>query len=207
MLINTKDINMDTHKEFILASSSVSRFKILTNCGFVFRQINPSCNEEEIKKKLKKINKPVNIAKRLSFEKAKSLSLKRKYFNKHVIGCDTLIYLENEIFDKAKNLREARLKLKKLSGKTHNIVSGLTICHKGNKVWDCSSTSRVKIRKLRPFQIDEYLKKTGKQILHSVGCYQLESLGPQIIEDIKGDYFNVLGLPLFKLLKYTQDIQ
>ena len=190
MLINTKDINMDTHKEFILASSSISRFKILTNCGFVFRQVNPSCNEEEIKKKLKKINKPVNIAKRLSFEKAKSLSLKRKYFNKHVIGCDTLIYLENEIFDKAKNLREARLKLKKLSGKTHNIVSGLTICHK-----------------VRPFQIDEYLRKTGKQILHSVGCYQLESLGPQIIEDIKGDYFNVLGLPLFKLLKYTQDIQ
>ena len=54
MLINTKDINMDTHKEFILASSSVSRFKILTNCGFVFRQINQSCNEEEIKKKAKK---------------------------------------------------------------------------------------------------------------------------------------------------------
>ena len=83
MLVNTKDINMDTHKEFILASSSVSRFKILTNCGFVFRQINPSCNEEEIKKKLKKTNKPVNIAKRLSFEKAKSLSLKRKYFKSH----------------------------------------------------------------------------------------------------------------------------
>ena len=52
-------------------------------------------------------------------------------------------------------------------------------------------------------QINKYLKITGKQILNSVGCYQIESLGPIIIEDIKGDFFNVMGLPLFKLLKYV----
>ena len=53
MLVNTKDINMDTHKEFILASSSLSRFKILTNCGFVFRQINHLVTKKNKKKKLK----------------------------------------------------------------------------------------------------------------------------------------------------------
>ena len=51
-------------------------------------------------------------------------------------------------------------------------------------------------------EVDQYLKKTGIQVLDSVGCYQLERLGPNIIEDIKGDFFNVMGLPLFKLLKH-----
>ena len=61
----------------------------------------------------------------------------------------------------------------------------------------------VEIRKLTTKQIEGYLKKSGKQILQSVGCYQLEALGPQIIKDIKGDFFNVMGLPLFKLLKFV----
>ena len=51
----------------------------------------------------------------------------KKYFNYNVIGCDTLIYLENKIFDKAKNKKEAVLKIKKLSGKKHKIISSLTL--------------------------------------------------------------------------------
>ena len=100
-----------------------------------------------------------------------------------------------------------RSKIIKLSGKTHKIVSGLTICKKGKKVWQTSETTSVKIRKLKPSQIEKYLKKTGKQILNSVGCYQIEALGPNVIENIKGDYFNVLGLPLFKLLNYISKIK
>ena len=90
-----------------------------------------------------------------------------------------------------------------MSGKKHKIVSGLTICRKGKRIWQCSSTTVVKIRKINKHQIDKYLKQTGSQILNSVGCYQIESLGPVIIEDIKGDFFNVMGIPLFKLLKYV----
>ena len=87
------------------------------------------------------------------------------------------------------------------SGKTHKIISGLTVCRRGKKIWQCSETTLVKIRRLKKAQINSYLKKTGKQILGSVGCYQIESLGPNIIENIKGDYFNVLGFPLFRFLK------
>ena len=197
---------MITHKPYILASSSKSRYKILKNSGFIFKQVKPLCNEEEIKKKInKKINKPTSIAKILSFEKAKSVSGKKKYFNDYVIGCDTLIYLNNKIFDKAKNNNQAKLKIMKLSGKTHKIVSGLTICKNGNKIWQCSATTRVKIRKLTPNQISKYLEKAGEQVLDSVGCYQIESLGTNIIEGVSGDFFNVMGLPLFKLLKYVSN--
>ena len=196
---------MFINKEYILASSSLSRSRILKNCGFRFKQVRPLCDEEKIKKLIKKnkIKKPSLIAKKLSYEKAKSISKEKKYFNKRVIGCDTLICLNNKIYDKANNIEEAKDKIKKLSGKKHKIISGLTICINGKKAWQCFEITEVKIRKLDERDIKKYLKKTGKQILESVGCYQIESLGPNIIENINGDFFNVMGLPLFKLLKYA----
>ena len=55
-------------------------------------------------------------------------------------------------------------------------------------------------------QINIYLKKTGIDILSSVGCYQVERLGPQIIKSIKGDFFNVLGFPLFPFLTFLSKV-
>ena len=75
-----------------------------------------------------------------------------------MIGCDTLIYLNNRIFDKATNIREAKQKIKTLSGKKHKIVSGLTICKGGKKIWQCSVTTDVRLRKLNEKQINKYLK-------------------------------------------------
>ena len=107
---------------------------------------------EEIKNKIKSKRgatiKPSNLAKILSLEKALSVSKNQKYYNFNVIGCDTLIHLDNKIFDKAKSIKEAKLKIKLLSGKTHKIVSGLTICKRGVKIWQCSTTTNVKIKKL-----------------------------------------------------------
>ncbi|MDC3131741.1 Maf family protein [Pelagibacteraceae bacterium] len=191
------------HNKFILASSSASRYKILKDSGFSFIKISPETDEEKIKKQIRKEKTPAFIAKKLSYEKAKSISLKKKYFYHTVIGCDTLIYIGDKIFDKAKNINEAKKKLANLSGKKHNIVSGVTIFRKGKKIYQFSETTQIKIRLLNKNKINNYLNKTGKQILSSVGCYQVEALGPIIIEDIKGDFFNVMGLPLFKLLKYV----
>ena len=194
---------MVTHKKYILASSSKSRYKILTNSGFIFKQVSPLCDEEAIKEQLKnKKTRPDLFAKKLSFEKAKSVSINKKHFHDYVIGCDTLIHINNNIYDKAKNFNEAKKKLQKLSGKKHKIISGLTICKGGEKIWQCSESTTVKVKKLMPSQINNYLRAAGPQILQSVGCYQIESLGPNIIEYIKGDFFNVMGLPLFSLFKY-----
>ncbi len=190
------------HQKFILASSSKSRYKILKNAGLSFTQTKPNCNEEEIKKTIKRNTKPDIFAKKLSYEKAKSVSKQKKYTNKIVLGCDTVIYHNGKILDKVSSVEKAKKKIRSLSGKTHLIVSGLTICLNGTKVWENHEKTSVKIRKLNNRQINTYLKKTGKQILSSVGCYQIESLGPNIIESISGDYFNVMGLPLFNLLDY-----
>ena len=197
---------MIINNKYILASSSKSRCQILKNIGFNFKQVKPLCDEEIIKKKLKnKFGRPRDVAKKLSYEKARSISIINKYSSLEVIGCDTIIFLNGTIYDKAKTLKQARNKIKKLSGKKHKIISGLTVCKNGKTVWQTSSTTEVKIRKLSEKQIDLYLKKTGVKILQSVGCYQIETLGPNIIEGISGDFFNVMGLPLFKLLNYVSN--
>ena len=191
-------------KNFLLASNSASRYKLLKNAGLNFIKTTPLCNEEQIKTKLLglKINKQ-NLSKHLAKEKALSVSKKNK--NKLVVGADTVIIFQNEIINKANNLNDAKKKLKKLSGKSHKIISAASVCYRGKQIWSTQQQSTVLLRRLSNKQIDDYLKKTGKQILSSVGCYQIEKLGPQIIKLIKGDFFNVLGFPLFPFLLFLYD--
>ncbi len=192
MLINT---------QFILASSSKSRYKILKKLNLNFSTIRPVCDEEKLKRKLNK-NKGFQIAKHLA--KAKAQSISQKYPREIVVGCDTVLVFQNKTINKAKNLNEAFIKIKKLSGKKHKIVSAVSVCKNNKQIWSYHQTSIVCLRQLNKDNIDDYLKKNGKQILNSVGCYQVESLGPTIIENIKGDFFNVMGFPLFPFLKFMQ---
>ena len=121
-----------------------------------------------------------------------------------VIGCDTIIDLNNKVIEKARNIEEAKKKLKKLSGKKHKIYSSAAAYYKNKLIWKTTQKTTVKIRRLNTKEINEYLKKTGKNILLSVGCFQIEKDGPTIIENIKGDFFNVMGFPLFPFLAFLQ---
>ena len=205
MFITVNVVNMLLRKKFILASNSTSRFKLLKNTGLNFIKIPPLCNEEEIKKNfLKKKNNNKNLPKHLAKEKA--LSVSRKKPNKIVVGSDTIIVFQKKIINKAKNIQEAKAKLKLLSGKKHQIISCASVCYKNKQIWCKKQQTTVELKKLTDKQIDQYLKKTGGQILSSVGCYQVEKLGPQIIKSIKGDFFNVLGFPLFPFLSFMSRI-
>ena len=118
------------------------------------------------------------------------------------MGCDTVIYYENNIINKANNFDEAFLKLKKMSGKKHIIVSGMSILKNNKELWSTYEKTEINMRKLSDKEIKLYLETNGKKILNSVGCYQIENLGPLIIRNIKGDFYNVMGFPLFKFLNF-----
>ena len=187
-------------KNFLLASKSSSRYRLLKNAGLVFQTAIPNCDEDRIKEQLLKSKISIkNLAKHLAREKAMSVSNKT---NNLVVGSDTIIIFQNTLINKVKSLSEAKRKLKKLSGKKHKIISAVSVCHKEKQIWCSQQESTITLRKLSTDQIDCYLKKTGKEILSSVGCYQAEKLGPQIIKSIKGDFFNVLGFPLFPFLSF-----
>jgi len=174
---------MFINKKFILASSSKSRYKILKQNKLNFLKKNPTCNEELIKKKLNKnIIKPTQIVKLLAKAKAKSINF--KYPQKLVIGCDTIVLFQNKIIDKARDFKSAKKKIKKLSGKEHKIISAVSIFKNKKQIWSCIQTTKVKIRKLSTKNINHYIDVCGEEILQSAGCYQVESRGPMIIENI-----------------------
>ena len=103
---------MFINKKFILASSSKSRYKILKQNNLNFLKKTPTCNEELIKKELKKNKKkPIQIVKFLAREKAKSINFKHQ--QQLVVGCDTIILLNNKIINKAKDFKSAKKKIKK----------------------------------------------------------------------------------------------
>ena len=93
-------------------------------------------------------------------------------------------------------------KLKKLSGKKHIIYSSAAAYYNNKLVWKKTQKTTVKIRKISTKEINSYLKRSGKEILNSVGCYQIEKKGPNIIEYVVGDFFNVMGFPLFPFLTF-----
>ena len=194
-------IHMLLNIKFILASNSASRKLLLKNAGLSFFIEKPLCDEDIIKSKLlkKNINKK-KLPKLLA--KAKALSISKKNTKHLVVGSDTIILFNNKIINKARTIEEAKKKLQKLSGKKHQIISGVSVCLNNKQIWSYQQTSTIQMSKLNKKQIDTYLKKTGKNILSSVGCYQAEKLGPQIIKSIKGDFFNVLGFPLFPFLTF-----
>ena len=188
---------------FILASTSKSREKILKENKLSFSKVRPKCDESSLKKKL--IKKKVSI-KNISLELArlKSLSVSSKKKNTFVVGSDTTISLNNSLLNKAKNRKEAKQKLLKMSGKKHEIYSSACVFYNKKEVWKCTQKTTVKIRKLTTRELDLYLTLTGNKILKSVGCYQVEKMGPNIIEYIRGDFFNVMGFPLFPFLKFLK---
>lgn len=191
------------NNRFILASSSRSRYNILTNLGLSFERIIPQCDEEKLKEKLiKKEISPDKICLELARCKSKSISKFKK--NKLVVGSDTIIKHNGNLLSKALNKKDAIKKILSMSGKSHDIYSSVSVYYNSKEIWNETQKTLVKIRKLSTKDVEKYILKAGKEILKSVGCYQLEKLGPNIIENIKGDFFNVMGFPLFPFLNFLK---
>jgi len=189
--------------EFVLASTSKSRYFMLKNTGLSFTKHVPLCNESKFKKELliKKTN-PKKIS--LELSRLKAFSVSKKIKNKIIVGSDTVIFINKKILNKAKNLKEAKNKIKLMAGKKHSIYSSASVYYNKREIWNKTQKTTVKIRQLTEKEINIYLSKTGTKILNSVGCYQVEVGGANIIENIKGDYFNVMGFPLFPFLNFLK---
>ena len=157
MFINTVVVNMFLNKPFILASNSISRYNLLKNTGLKFIKKKPLCDEDYIKKNLIKKNNIRYLPKLLAKEKALSISIKNP--KRLVVGSDTIIIFDNKLINKAKNINEARTKLKKLSGKKHQIISGVSVCYGSKQIWSTQQYSTITMQKLNQQQINEYINK------------------------------------------------
>lgn len=180
-------------KKIILASSSPRRKKLLEKIGLKFK-IVPSSLNEEVEQNLT----PAKLVKSLSLQKAKDIAKREK--NAIIIAADTMVFLGDEIIGKPKNKTHARQILKSLSGKFHFIITGFTIINSAdNKTITRSVKTTVYMKKMTNQEIDDYIKT--EEPLDKAGAYGIQGLGGKFIAKIKGDYFNVVGLPLPALIK------
>ena len=140
---------------------------------------------------------PQALAKKLALGKAMAVAKGRR--NAIVIGADTLIVHKKRILGKPRTRTLAKAMLNSLSGVTHTIITGFSIVDSKTKEHkEKSVATKVTFKKLSSRQIDEYVK-TGEP-LRAAGGYAIQDGGSKLIKSIKGDYNNVAGLPLKKLL-------
>ncbi|MCX8083048.1 MAG: 23S rRNA (uracil(1939)-C(5))-methyltransferase RlmD [bacterium] len=181
----------------ILASRSPRRQELLRQItdGFV---IVPSCvDESKIEEK-----DPVRFAVKAAVLKAKDVA--DKYPDDTVIGADTVVVLGNKIIGKPKDEEDARRILKMLSGTKHRVITGMAVYRKkDNKLLTGYEVSYIKFKDLSDDDIEEEIGK--KEYMDKAGAYAIQSVGDRFVEELKGDYNNVVGLPV-KKLKVLMDI-
>ena len=183
----------------ILASRSLFRSAILKNAGVEFSTESADIDERAVEAPLYKSGAtPQDVAQVLA--EAKALSVSENNPDTVVIGCDQTLSLGDQIFHKPVDMDAARRQLLQFSGKTHQLNSAVVLVKNGETLWRHVSVARMTMRDLDPGFIGRYLGRVGDIALSSVGAYQVEGPGIQLFEEIEGDYFTIVGLPLLPLL-------
>jgi septum formation protein len=145
---------------------------------------------------------PHEMARSVSLKKA--LAVAKKYENAVVIAADTFGVLKGKILGKPATADEAREMLAAMSGKSHSVITGFTILDTDDgKSVSRSVETRVQFRKLTDEEIDAYVR--SGEPLDKAGAYAIQGLGALLVEEIDGDYFNVVGLPLNALAESLKE--
>jgi septum formation protein len=175
--------------KWILASASPRRREILEQIGISF-SVDFSGIEERPRKPRET---PPRYATHLARLKAEAIA--PQYPFGLVLAADTIVVLDNRIFAKPKNRSEARSMLKSLSGRWHEVVSGICLMDcQAHRTHTTFSRSRVHFRRLSPAEIEWYLK-TG-EYRDKAGAYGVQGFASLFIDRIEGCYFNIVGFPV-----------
>lgn len=181
--------------EIILASGSPRRREILQGVGAAFK-IMISDAEEIIDASLP----PYFTAEKLSLLKASDIASKLSAEGKEavVIGADTIVVKDGEILTKPKDKDDAIRMLTLLSGKSHEVITGVTVIDtKTAKSESFYESTKVYFKKLTEDEILAYTETN--EPYDKAGSYAIQGKGALLIEKIEGDYFNVVGLPVCRL--------
>ena len=180
-------------KPLTLASGSQVRAALMRAAGLEFDIAVSGVDEDAIK--ARHGGTPDALALKLAEAKARAIAR-----DGLVVGADQILVCDGVLFDKPKDMDEARQNLKKFRGRTHALVSGTVLLDDGKPVWSLAEQVTLTMRQFSDEFLEAYLLDVGDDVLKSVGCYQLEGPGVQLFEAVNGDYFAILGLPLVPLL-------
>ena len=178
----------------ILASSSPRRKYLLEQAGLSFSVVPSSIDEKSVP-----ISSPETYVRVLSEAKADNVS--EKYPGKWVIGADTIVLKDETILGKPGSRAEARTMLKQLSGQTHQVFTGYSICCKvKSRKFSETIKTQVLFKNLTDQEIEWYIHTT--EPFDKAGAYAIQGLGAFLVKSINGSYTNVVGLPVCEVVEF-----
>lgn len=185
---------LTNNANIILASKSPRRRYLLERAGLEFSVIPSGITEDSVS-----TDSPESYARILAEYKAKDVS--RTHPDSWVIGADTIVFIDNTILGKPGSPDEARKMLRRLSAKTHQVITGYCICCKAkNRFFSDSIKTDVLFKELTDDEIQWYIH-TGEPF-DKAGSYAIQGLGTFLVKRINGSYTNVVGLPVCEIVEF-----
>ena len=184
-------------ERLILASKSAARRAMLEGAGVPFSVQVADVDEDAVKA----THDPADAAGlAVELARVKALAVSRHDPEAWVLGGDQTLAFAGGVVSKAASMTAARAQLAAMRGRGHQLHSGAALARNGQVVWSGVDTVTLRVRDFSDAFLDAYLAAEGDGLLTSVGSYRLEGMGAQLFEAVEGDYFTVLGLPLWLVL-------
>jgi len=181
----------------ILASQSASRRAMLEAAGVAFSALPAPVDERAIEAGLGDVA-PDAIA--LALAGAKALAVPSQQTGQLVLGSDSLVEVDGRRFDKPASREDAAAHLRFFSGKVMRLHSAAALARDGEIIWQTGSMASLHVIDMSDTYIDDYLAAEWPAVAGCVGVFRIEARGVQLFEEIDGDHFTVLGMPLIPVL-------
>jgi septum formation protein len=188
----------------VLASSSGIRAALLEQAGIKVPRDAPRIDESEIKAFNRRKGAEAGVA-AMALAEAKALTVAARHPNALVIGADQILNCNGTWLDKPRDRADARAQLALLRGQSHELATAVCVARDADAIWHELQRPRLTMRNFSDAFLDSYIAGLGRDDMAAVGAYRLEGPGIQLFERIDGDYFAILGLPLFALLPFLRD--
>ena len=188
--------------KLILASASPRRAQILRDAGLRFEMVKTDVSERRNSGETARA-----MTGRLALTKAYAAAerIQKRSSESIIIGADTTVELNGEILGKPQSPADARRMLRKLSGKTHRVITSVAAIRfpdHAEKI--VTEVTWVRFSRLSAAQIREYV--STREPLDKAGAYGVQGIGGRYIEKVRGCYFNVVGLPLARVYRMLTDL-
>ena len=178
----------------ILASKSPRRNELLEQAGLTFSVIPSDFDESTVA-----LSDPDSYV--ITLAESKAVDISQKHPAGWVIGADTIVLIDRKILGKPASKEKARDMLQRLSGKTHQVLTGYCICcKKKNRFFSETIKTDVRFKKLSDAEIEWYIQ-TGEPF-DKAGAYAIQGIGTFLVKSINGSYTNVVGLPVCEVIEF-----
>ncbi|HEU4794170.1 MAG TPA: Maf family protein [Pyrinomonadaceae bacterium] len=189
--------NTHLREKLILASSSPRRKELLEAAGWPYEAITAGIDESLLANE-----EPADYVQRLARSKAATVA--RRLQSGLVLGADTTVVIENEILGQPVDDADAKRMLDLLNGKWHEVLTGVAVVRVGGETRVDYETTHVKFAEMTEREIDWYVS-TG-EARGKAGAYGIQGAAGLFIEEIRGDYFNIVGLPIRLVYELTTQV-